>query len=500
MVKDLVDSISVDAGGVQINVNPGLFINNQFVPSADGQMFETVDPATEKTIARVFEAKSTDVDKAVAAAEKAFGGAWSRMESMKRGKLLQKLSDLVLKHGQQLARLEALDNGKPFRLALAGDVRMVAESLSYYAGWASKIHGKTLEISPNLFAYTRHEPIGVCGCIIPWNFPLLMVAWKLGPLLACGNVAVLKTSEKTPLSALYFAGLVREAGFPAGVVNILSGFGPTAGQAIASHMKIRKVAFTGSTATGKLVMEAAAKSNLKKVTVELGGKSPNIIFDDCNLKEAVSQSVTGLFLNSGQVCCAGTRIFVQEGIYDTFLKAFTEATKRLTIGSQWDPKSFQGPLVDKIQYDKVIGMIKSGEGQGARALTGGSARAPHSRGYFVRPTVFADARDDAEIATREIFGPVGVVQKFKTEKEVIRRANDTEFGLAAAVFTRDSARAIRVSHALRAGTVFVNKYGDGHPQMAFGGYKQSGIGREGGEYALQMYTEVKQVIVKVSKL
>lgn len=490
-----MNPITLKCGDTDVSVNPGLFINNQFVPSEHSKTFETVDPSDGKEIAQVHEASATDVDKAVAAAEAAFRGEWGTFDGMKRGLLLQKLADLIGKNTETLARLESLDNGKPFAVANTFDVPQLGLTFHYYAGWASKRHGKTIETDKDTFAYTRHEPVGVCGCIIPWNFPLLMAAWKLAPLLACGNTAVIKSSEKTPLSLLKLCELIREAGFPEGTVNVVSGYGPVTGGAISSHMRVRKVAFTGSAATGRRIMAAASASNLKKVSLELGGKSPNIIFDDCDLDRALAVSLPGLLFNAGQVCCAGTRIFVQEGIYDEFVKRFVELAQKQTLGNQFDENTMQGPQVDKIQFDKILAMIKAGKAGGATMATGG--KRVGNTGYFIEPTVFTDVTDDMEIVKEEIFGPVGCVLQFKTEEEVIRRANDTEYGLAAGIFTKDLGRAVRVSNALEAGTVWVNTYSDLRPNLAFGGYKQSGNGRELGEYALDLYTEVKQVTMHI---
>lgn len=498
MVKDETPEVTLDCGGVAVKVNTGLFINGKFVPSQGGKTFPTVNASNGQVITEVHEASAADVDKAVAAAEKAFYGRWGKTSSSARGRLLQKLADLILANADELARVEALDNGKTFNMAKRVDIMGTADTFAYFGGWATKNYGKTIDMDKNTFAYTRHEPVGVCGAIIPWNFPLLMASWKLAPALATGNVSVLKSSEKTPLSVLLLAKLIREAGFPPGTVNIVSGFGPTTGNAIASHMRIRKVAFTGSARTGRLVMKAAADSNIKKVSLELGGKSPNIIFDDCNLQQALAYSIPGLLFNAGQVCAAGTRLFVQEGIYDEFVKRFVQAAKGVKLGNQFDNKTMQGPQVDETQFNTVMRYIDSGKSEGATVAVGGERSG--SEGYYIKPTLFTDVKDDMKIVKEEIFGPVGVVLKFKTEEEVIKRANDTEYGLAAAVFTTDSAKAIRVSNALEAGTVWVNQYAGGGVQCAFGGYKQSGIGRENGEYALELYTEVKQVVMNIAKM
>jgi aldehyde dehydrogenase (NAD+) len=394
-----------------------------------------------------------------------------------------------------LARLESLDNGKPYGVAKAVDVGATVGCYRYFAGWADKIQGKTIPVDGEFFCYTRHEPVGVVGQIIPWNFPMLMQAWKLAPALAAGNTVVLKPAEQTPLSALRIGQLIVEAGFPEGVVNILPGFGPTAGAAIARHMDVDKVAFTGSTEVGKLIMEAAAQTNLKRVTLELGGKSPNIVFADTNLDEAVEGAHFGLFFNHGQCCCAGSRVFVEEKIYDEFVEKSGVRARNRTVGDPFDPKTEQGPQVDQAQFDKVMGYIESGRSEGAKVVCGGDRVG--DRGYFIQPTVFSDVRDEMKIAREEIFGPVMSIIPFKSADEVVVRANRTEYGLAAAVWTRDIQKAHAIANNVRAGTVWVNCYNVLDSRAPFGGFKQSGIGRERGEYGLQQYTEVKTVIVKL---
>jgi aldehyde dehydrogenase (NAD+) len=365
----------------------------------------------------------------------------------------------------------------------------------YYAGWADKIQGKTIPISGNYFCYTRLEPVGVVGQIIPWNFPLLMQAWKLAPALATGNTVVLKPAEQTPLTALRVGELILEAGFPAGVVNIVPGYGPTAGAAIARHMDIDKVAFTGSTEVGHLIMEASAKSNLKRVTLELGGKSPNIVFADADMEQAVEGSHFALFFNQGQCCCAGSRLYVEEKCYDEFVERSVARAKKRTVGDPLDPATEQGPQVDDAQFDKVMSYIEAGKKEGAKLLCGGDRVG--SRGYFVRPTVFADVKDDMKIAQEEIFGPVMTILKFRDMDELVDRANKTMYGLAAGVWTRDISKAHAIANSVRAGTVWVNCYDVFDAAAPFGGFKQSGIGRELGEYGLQQYTEVKTVTIKL---
>jgi aldehyde dehydrogenase (NAD+) len=473
-----------------------LLINNRWVPSESGKTFATINPATGEEICQIAEADAADVDKAVHAARRAFEhGPWRKLPASERGRMLHRLADLIEKHADELAALESLDNGKPVSIAKAVDVAATVGCFRYFAGWSDKVHGKTIPVDGDFFCYTRHEPVGVVGQIIPWNFPMLMLAWKLAPALATGNTVVMKPAEQTPLSALRIGELIVEAGFPEGVVNLLPGFGPTAGAAIARHMDVDKVAFTGSTEVGQLIMEAAAKSNLKRITLELGGKSPNIVFADTDLDEAVEGAHFGLFFNHGQCCCAGSRVFVEEKIYDQFVEKSGARAKRRTVGDPFDPKTEQGPQVDQIQFDKVMSYIESGRHQGAKLVCGGDRVG--DRGYFIEPTVFADVQDEMKIAREEIFGPVMSIIPFKTADEVVDRANRTTYGLAAAVWTRDIKKAHAIANSVRAGTVWVNCYNVLDTRAPFGGFKQSGIGRELGEYGLQQYTEVKTVTVKL---
>ncbi|XP_049871420.1 aldehyde dehydrogenase, mitochondrial [Pectinophora gossypiella] len=474
----------------------GLFINNEWVKSSDGKTFNSENPATGQVIAEVQQAGKTDVDIAVKAARDAFkiGSPWRKMDPSDRGRLINKLADLIERDRAYLASLETLDNGKPYLAAYYGDVAGVVKNLRYYAGWADKNHGKTLPIDGKYFAYTRHEPVGVCGQIIPWNFPLLMAAWKLGPALATGCTLVLKPAEQTPLTALYVAQLIKEAGFPAGVVNVLPGFGDT-GAALVDHPDIDKIAFTGSTDVGKLIQRGCAGS-VKRLTLELGGKSPNIVFGDVDLEYAVEQSHMALFYNMGQCCCAGSRTFVEDKIYDKFVEMSAERAKRRVVGNPFDPKTEQGPQIDSEQHTKILGLIESGKQQGARLVAGGGRAG--DAGYYVQPTVFTDVKDHMDIAKTEIFGPVQQIIKFSQMDEVVERANNSDYGLAAAIFTKDLDKANYLIQALRAGTVWVNDYNVFGAQVPFGGYKQSGIGRENGPYGIHNYTEVKAVVVKLT--
>ena len=472
-----------------------LLINNQWIPSISGKTFATINPSTGEEICQIAEADAADVEHAVRAARTAFEhGPWRKMPASQRGLLLNRLADLIEQNADELARLESLDNGKPFAIAKAVDVAATVGCFRYFAGWADKIHGKTIPIDGDYFCYTRHEAVGVVGQIIPWNFPMLMLAWKLAPALATGNTVIMKPAEQTPLSALRIGELIVEAGFPEGVVNMLPGYGPTAGAALANHMDVDKVAFTGSTEVGHLIMRAAADSNLKRVTLELGGKSPNIVFADTDLDEAVEGAHFGLFFNHGQCCCAGSRVFVEEKIYDQFVEKSGVRAKNRTVGDPFDPATEQGPQVDHAQFEKVMGYIGSGRSEGAKLVCGGERVG--DKGYFIQPTVFADVQDDMKIAKEEIFGPVMSIIPFKSVDEVVSRANRTEYGLAAAVWTRDIKKAHAIADSVRAGTVWVNCYNVLDPRSPFGGFKQSGIGRELGEYGLQQYTEVKSVIIK----
>ncbi|KAF9877599.1 aldehyde dehydrogenase [Colletotrichum karsti] len=472
----------------------GLFINNEWVEGVDKQTFEVINPSTEEVICSVHEATEKDVDIAVAAARKAFEGVWRETTPNQRSIYLLKLADLAEKNAELLAAVESLDNGKSISMA-KGDVGAVVGCLRYYGGWADKIEGKTIDVAPDMFHYTRSEPIGVCGQIIPWNFPLLMLSWKIAPALATGNTIVMKTAEQTPLSALVFANLVKEAGFPAGVFNLISGFGKVAGAAISSHMDIDKVAFTGSTVIGRQIMKAAASSNLKKVTLELGGKSPNIVFNDADIEQAISWVNFGIYYNHGQCCCAGTRIFVQEDIYDKFLDAFKKRAQQNKVGDPFHPETFQGPQVSQLQFDRIMGYIKAGKDEGATVETGGARHG--DKGYFIQPTIFSNVRSDMKIMQEEIFGPVCAIAKFKDEEEVLKLAHDTTYGLAAAVHTKDLNTALRVGNKLKAGTVWVNCYNMLHHSVPFGGYKESGIGRELGEAALANYTQNKSVAIRL---
>ncbi|GAB4839818.1 hypothetical protein Ancab_020528 [Ancistrocladus abbreviatus] len=470
-----------------------LLINGNFVDAASGKTFETLDPRTGEVIANVAEGDVEDINRAVSAARKAFDeGPWPKMTAYERSKILLCCADLLEQHNDELAALETWDSGKPYEQAAKVEVPMLVRLFRYYAGWADKIHGLTVPADGPYHVQTLHEPIGVAGQIIPWNFPLLMYAWKVGPALACGNTIVLKTAEQTPLSALYAANLLHEAGLPPGVLNVVSGYGKTAGIALCSHMDVDKLAFTGSTSTGKVIVEMAAKSNLKPVTLELGGKSPFIICEDADVDEAVELAHFALFFNQGQCCCAGSRTYVHERVYDEFVeKAKARAVQR-SVGDPFKQGIEQGPQIDPKQFEKILGYIKAGIEGGATLETGGGKLG--TKGYYIKPTVFSNVTDDMLIAKDEIFGPVQSILKFKSLNEVIQRSNSTTYGLAAGVFTQNIDTANTLARALRVGTVWINCYDIFDAAIPFGGYKMSGHGRERGVYSLSNYLQVKAVV------
>ncbi|CAN6674992.1 aldehyde dehydrogenase [NAD(P)+] 1 [Trichomonascus vanleenenianus] len=483
--------------GVKYTQPLGLFINNEFVPAKSGNRVETINPATEEPICEVHAAGAADVDAAVDAARAAFP-KWKRVSGAERGALMQRLVRLIYEERDLLSAIDALDAGKPRLKNVMNDVEESLSVFSYYAGWADKLTGKAIECSPDKFAYTRHEPYGVCGQIVPWNYPLGMASWKIAPAVAAGNVIVLKTSEVTPLSMLYFGKLVQKAGFPPGVINIISGFGRDAGAALAAHMDVDKIAFTGSTLTGRAVMKAAAESNMKAVTLECGGKSPNLVFADSDFEQAVKWSLFGIMYNMGQVCSATSRIYVEETIYDKFVEAIKqESLATARIGDPFDDSVEHGPQVNEAQYKKVLRYIEIGKKEGARLILGGGTPAATTKGYYVEPTIFADVTEDMTIMKEEIFGPVVCISKFSTEKEAIRKANNSEYGLGAAVFTTNLNRAHRVAAEIESGTVWINSSNDCDVNLPFGGFKQSGIGSELGEYGINTYTQVKAVHVNL---
>ncbi len=475
-------------------VEPGkLLINGEWVGGAG--TFETINPASGEVLTHVAEAGPAEVDAAVAAARRAFddtAGEWRKMSASQRGRLLWAIADLVEQNIDELAELETLDNGKPIFESRYIDMPMVADVFRYYAGWATKIHGETININEGAFTYTQREPVGVVGAIIPWNFPLLLASWKLGPALACGNTVVLKPAEQTPLTALRFGELTRQAGLPAGVLNIITG-GPETGKLLVRHPYVDKLAFTGSTAVGKEIMRAAADT-LKRVTLELGGKSPNIVFADADLDSAVKGAINGIFYGKGEVCCAGSRLFVEKKIESEFLDKLVERAKKLRPGDPLDPKTKLGAIVSQQQMKAVLGYIEAGKNEGARLVTGGGrASVGNGNGYFIEPTIFGGVQNEMKIAQEEIFGPVLATLTFDDVEQVAAQANRNPYGLAAAVWTRDIKKAHALARRLKAGTVWINTYGLMDAALPFGGYKQSGFGRELGMHAIEHYTELKSV-------
>ena len=472
-----------------------MLINGKWVEAASGKTFPTYNPATGEVLANVAEGDKEDIDRAVKAARAAFEtGPWSKMPPAVRGKLIWKLADLIEQHLEEFAQLESLDNGKPLAIARVADIPLTVEHMRYYAGWATKIEGNTIPLilAPRnrYHAYTVREPIGVVGQIIPWNFPLLMAAWKLGPSLAAGCTSVLKPAEQTPLTALRLGELIQEAGFPDGVVNIVPGYGETAGAAIAAHPDVDKVAFTGSTEVGRLIIQAAA-GNLKKVSLELGGKSPNVVFDDADMEKVIPEASSAIFFNHGQCCCAGSRLYVEKKSFDKVVDGVAQVAEKIRVRPGFDPESDMGPLVSEEQMNRVCGYMDAGVHEGAKAVTGGKREG--NRGYFVKPTVLVNTNENMKVVREEIFGPVVTAIPFSDPSEIVTRANDTVYGLAAGVWTRDIKKAHATAAKIKAGTVWINCYNVFDPSLPFGGYKQSGWGREMGHEVLEHYTEVKSV-------
>ena len=472
-----------------------LFIGGKFVEGSSKKTFAAINPATGETLCQVAEADKSDVDRAVKTARKALEtGPWKKMDAADRGRLMFKLADLAEKHAEELAALESLNCGKTINDS-KGDLQGVVNTLRYYAGWADKIEGKTVPVRGNFLSYTLRQPVGVVGQIIPWNFPLLMLAWKWGPALACGNTIVMKLAEQTPLTGMRLAELATEAGFPEGVINVINGMGETTGAALVAHPDVDKIAFTGHFETAKIIQKSAADT-LKRVTCELGGKSPNVIFADCNLDQAVAGAFHAIYFHGGQCCTAGSRLFVEEKIHKAFTEKLAEKAKKRKLGDPLDPTTEQGPQVSQEQMDKILGYVDIGTKQGAKLLAGGKRHG--DKGFFVEPTIFDGVKDEMTIAKDEIFGPVVSVLPFKGVDEVIQRANSTYYGLAAAVWTKDIDKAHLFAREVKAGTVWVNCYHVVDTTTPFGGFKMSGQGRENGEAALEHYTETKTVTINLS--
>ena len=473
-----------------------LLIGGRWVPSQSGKTFATIDPATGEPLATVYEADAADVDAAVQAARRALEGPWGSISPAERARLLWRLSDLIEEHAGELSQLESLDTGKPLTETSMIDIPFTVDHFRYFAGWTTKLTGETLPVSlpGSYLAYTRREPVGVVGAIVPWNFPLMIASWKLAPALACGNTVVLKPSEITPLTALRLGELIQEADIPPGVVNIVPGYGHTAGAALTRHPGVDKITFTGSTEVGREIVRASAES-FKRVTLELGGKSPNIVFPDADMDAVAGGIMMSIFFNQGEVCCAGSRLYIHKKVYDRVLSAVVERAKAIRQGAGVEPGTQMGPLVSEQHMNRVLGYIEKGIQEGAKVLAG--AERGSEKGYFVKPTVL-EARDEMTVAKEEIFGPVLAVMPFEDLSDVIRRANATSYGLAAGVWSGDVKKAIRVAHALKAGTVWVNGYNLLDPTSPWGGFKQSGVGREMGKYALEHYTEVKSVWVNLT--
>ena len=476
-----------------------LFINNEWVDPHSGKNFVTTNPASEESIMEVALADDEDVNAAVSAARDAYEkGAWSKLSATDRGKVLYKLGEAILARADELAYCETIDIGKPISESRNIDVPFVADLFMYYAGWANKYHGETIPVRGNFLNYTLREPLGVVGAITPWNFPFLLASWKIAPALAMGNTVVHKPSEQSPLSALKFAEICKEVGLPEGAYNVVTGSGRTTGMSLVRHPGIDKIAFTGGTSTGVTIMQEAAKT-IKKVTLELGGKSPNIVLDDADLDAAARGALTGIFYNKGEVCAAGSRLFVQESAHDAFIEKLLERGKKMQVGDPLDPKTRFGPLCSKDQLDKILTYIASGKEEGAKLVLGGEkAKVGDGKGYFVQPTIFDNVTNQMRIAREEIFGPVLSTIQFSTIDDLITQANDSIYGLAAGIWTRDIKKAHYIARKLKAGTVWINTYNIYDPASPFGGYKQSGFGRELGMHALENYTQVKSVWVDIN--
>ncbi|KAF5243067.1 hypothetical protein FAUST_2985 [Fusarium austroamericanum] len=486
-------------GGRQISVHTGLFINNEFVPAQDNATVKTENPFNGKVLADISAAQASDVDKAVAAAEKAFNGTWKSTQPTVRRDLMNRLADLIERDNEELASLESVDAGILFRESSGMFVPQAVETLRYYAGWADKVDGQSLHI-PQGISYSRRVPIGVCAAIVPWNAPLMITMWKLAAALATGNVLIIKTPEASPLYGQKLGQLIVEAGFPPGVVSILCGLGTVAGSALSAHPAIRKLSFTGSPGVGRQILAASAKTNLKKISLELGGKGPSIVFDDADFENALQWTAAGITVNNGQICAAGSRIYVHADIYDKFVKAFSERTKDSVAGDPLLQETTKGPVINAGQKKRVMEYIKIGQDEKVKVLHGADDSKLPTEGHFVPNTAFVDVDPQATVIREEIFGPVACIAKFSTEEEVVRLANDSSYGLGSAVFTKDINKAIRVSEELESGQVTINMWGVVNANVSFGGFKESGFGRDCGKEAIDDWTQAKYISVMVPKL
>lgn len=487
--------VSVEVHGVKYDQPTGLFINNEYVPATSGKKIDAINPATEEVIASVDAAGADDVNNAVKAARTAFEETWRYVTGVERSQLLRNLADEMKKDFDTLTAIEAADSGKPRWQNANLDVDHCVDVYTYFSGWADKIEGRVNMDDPKRVSFTRHQPFGVVAQIIPWNYPLAMASWKIGPAIAAGNTVVIKTAEQTPLSMLYFGNLVKRAGFPPGVINIISGLGSVAGAALSSHMDVDKIAFTGSTVTGQSIMASAAKSNLKACTLELGGKSPAVVFDDCDIEQAAKWCREGIMYNMGQVCCATSRVIVQSGIYDKFVEELKKVCSEAVIGDPFNKETTHGPQVSKVQFERVLNYIDVGKKEGAKCVLGGKKTG--DKGFFIEPTIFADVKNDMRIAQEEIFGPVVVVIKFDTFEEGIKIANDTQYGLGGAVFTQNITTGHKAANEIRSGTVWVNSSNDQDLRVPFSGFKMSGIGSELGSYGVEAYVQPKTVQINL---
>ncbi|KAF4461382.1 aldehyde dehydrogenase (NAD+) [Fusarium albosuccineum] len=487
------------AGGREITLPTGLFIDNQFSPASGDKTVAIENPATGDIIANVTAAQVADVNRAVASSKTAFKNTWKSTPSSKRRVLLNKLADLIEQNAQDFASIEAVDAGMLYKMSLGMSVPQATETARYYAGWTDKLDGQSMETTQGL-AYTRREPIGVCAAIVPWNSPLMITLWKLGPAIAAGNTLIIKTPELAPLYGQKLAQLITEAGFPPGVINILCGLGNVAGQALADHSDVRKLSFTGSEGVGRSILASSAKSNLKRISLELGGKGPSIIFEDADWENALMWASMGITAHNGQICAAGSRIYVQDSIYDRFVADFSKRTKDAVAGDPLLDETVKGPVISATQKNRILGYISKAKEEGTSLLHGGDEGVSGTKGHFIPNTAFAEVSPNATIIKEEIFGPVASIARFKSEQDVIALANDTNYGLAAAIFTNDVNKAIRVSEQIECGMVTVNSWGDVNANTPFGGIKQSGFGRELGQDALGDWTQVKCVKISVAKL